>query len=389
MLNRLFFQGVAAAASLLALGVSAQDQQACNGYAEFCSRPYSDLTYVLTHNSYAYMANPAANQQCDISAQLTDGVRALRLSAVKPDNSSDIHLCHTSCSFLDDGPAQDTLSTLATWLKDNPNEVLTVMWNVPNQDFWASDFQAPYEASGILEYAHVQEQQNLTWPTLQDLITSGKRLINFVDVNADQNSVPWLHSQYDYVFETPYDNKNESSFTCTIDRPENPVNPQQMMYGMNHFLYGSLPWGDNVIQIPQSGSASVTNSHDSLMLQANECNQAFGARPNFLIVDFYNRGQTLEIAAELNNVTYDSSKELVCDKSSTNTGSDNSDSAASSLQIFISSPFIATLLLVGLVMTFIPIHCGARIHVMKDRDKATTIWAIRPPSSSGRRADHP
>ncbi|KAI8141574.1 PLC-like phosphodiesterase [Fennellomyces sp. T-0311] len=346
MLSRLLVTGLLA--GLAAVGL-AQDQ-ACNGHPEFCSRSYSDLTYVLTHNSYAYTANPAANQQCPISAQLEDGVRALKLSAVKS-NTSEMHLCHTSCSILDAGPAQDTLTSIASWLKDNPNEVLTIMWNAPNNDFTANDFTAPYEASGILEYAYVQNQQNLTWPTLQELISSGKRLINFLDINADQGAVPWLHAQYDYVFETPYDNRNESSFSCTIDRPSNPADASNMMYGMNHFLYGVLPWGENVIQIPQSGSANVTNAEGSLLKQANDCTQTFGRRPNFLIVDFYNRGHTLQITAELNNVTYDTSKELVCDKSSSQSGGGNDDSAANSL-IFISTPFTTILLLVGLIMTF-------------------------------------
>ncbi|KAI7848707.1 PLC-like phosphodiesterase [Circinella umbellata] len=341
----------ATVASLFALNVvSAQGQQACNGYSEFCSRSYSDLTYVLTHNSYAYSASPAANQQCDIKAQMTDGVRALRLSAVKSENDTDLHLCHTTCSILDAGKAQDTLSNISGWLKENPNEVLTIMWNVPNNDMYAKDFQASYEASGILEYAHVQSPQNLTWPTLQEMISSGKRLVNFVDINADQNTIPWLHSEFDYVFETPYDNQNETSFECVIDRPETPpANVDQMMYGMNHFLYGQLPWGGNTIQIPQSGSASVTNGEGSLLKQANDCNQAFGSRPNFLIVDFYNRGNTLEIAAKLNNVTYDTSKQLECDKANPNSSGDNTDSAATSL--FITTPALS-LMLVGLAMTF-------------------------------------
>ena len=152
------------------------------------------------------------------------------------------------------------------------------------------------------------------------------------------------------MFETPYDNQNETSFQCVIDRPETPpANVNEMMYGMNHFLYGQLPWGGNTIQIPQSGSANVTNGEGSLLKQANDCSKAFGSRPNFLIVDFYNRGNTLEIAAHLNNVTYDSSKQLECDKVNPNTSGDNTDSAATSL--FITTP-VLSLMLVGLVMTF-------------------------------------
>lgn len=168
-------------------------QQQCNGYSEFCSKPYNELTYVLTHNSYAYSANPASTQLCAISSQLADGVRALKLSAVKPENStsSSMHLCHTSCSILDAGPATDTLSKIASWLKDNPDEVLSIFWNIPNQDFDASDFQSPYQSSGLLEYAHVQQANNYTWPTLGEMISSGKRLVNYIESGADQASVPW------------------------------------------------------------------------------------------------------------------------------------------------------------------------------------------------------
>lgn len=170
-------------------------QQACNGYSELCSKSYGELTYVVTHNSYAFTANAASNQQCPPTTQLDDGVRGLKLSAVKPTNSSGssdkIHLCHTSCNILDAGPAQDTLTNITSWLKSNPNEVITIMWNIPNQDFQASDFESVYKESGLLDLSYTQADGNMTWPTLQEMITSGKRVVNFVDVNSDQGSVPW------------------------------------------------------------------------------------------------------------------------------------------------------------------------------------------------------
>lgn len=169
-------------------------QQQCNGHAEFCSKRYSELTYVLTHNSYAYTENPASTQMCDISAQLADGVRGLKLSALKTNSSSSdntIHLCHTSCSILDAGPAVNTLSAITSWVKDNPNDILTIFWNNPNYDFHASDFVDPYTQSGLVNYSYIQSPYNTTWPTLQEIIASGKRVINFLDVNADQKNVPW------------------------------------------------------------------------------------------------------------------------------------------------------------------------------------------------------
>ena len=111
-------------------------QQLCNGFAEYCNKPYNSLTYILTHNSYGFAANPAANQLCPTDTQLTDGVRGLKLSAISANNSTtpgiasdSIQLCHTACSILNAGPAVNTLITIANWVKSNPNEVVTIMWN--------------------------------------------------------------------------------------------------------------------------------------------------------------------------------------------------------------------------------------------------------------------
>ena len=48
----------------------------CNGYAEFCDRKYSNITYVVAHNSPFHKAhNAASNQDFDVTIQLNDGIR--------------------------------------------------------------------------------------------------------------------------------------------------------------------------------------------------------------------------------------------------------------------------------------------------------------------------
>lgn len=48
----------------------------CNGYAEFCDRKYSNVTYVVAHNSPFHIAhNAASNQDFDVTTQLNDGIR--------------------------------------------------------------------------------------------------------------------------------------------------------------------------------------------------------------------------------------------------------------------------------------------------------------------------
>ncbi|KAI8342990.1 PLC-like phosphodiesterase [Chlamydoabsidia padenii] len=334
-------------ATLLAAAVNTiSAQQACNGYSQLCSVPYHKVSTIVTHNSYGFAANPAANQACSVSTQLDDGVRGLKFSAVLPSNVSasdpanNIHLCHTSCTILDAGPAKDTLSEIGTWLKNNPNEVVTIMWNTPNNKaFKATDFQAMYEAAGLVDLSYTQPNGNNTWPTLQQMITSGKRLVTFTDLGGDQKQVPWLLSEFNYVFETPYDNSNENSFKCTIDRPGEPSDPDNMMYVMNHFLYGSLNLGGTAIEIPQKGKANITNG-DSLLNQAKDCQSAFGRYPTFLEVDFFNYGNTLQIVAQLNNVTYNNTPLKCNQQTSSNGGGAGTTSGASLTSSSMYSPLI-------------------------------------------------
>ncbi|KAL7335093.1 hypothetical protein PS15p_200623 [Mucor circinelloides] len=310
-------------------------QQVCNGHAEFCDKPYDTLTYLLTHNAYGYVANPAANQACPANTQLTDGVRGLKLSAIKSSNATtagstadSIQLCHTSCSILNAGAAVDTLKVITEWVKNNPNEVVTIMWN--NLGGFTTDaFAAAYNASGLTEYSHVQAYGNFTWPTLAEMIASGKRVVNFMDEGTDTSALPWLLPEWNFVFETPYDNHNESAFSCVIDRPAQPDNPTEVMYVMNHFLYGTLTLGTTVIEIPQKGTSNVTNGESSLLKQAQACTQTFGRQPNFLEIDFYNKGDALKIAAQLNNVTYTAPSQLQCDIYEANAASSQSRSSSS------------------------------------------------------------
>lgn len=177
--------------SLLALAGLAMAQQACNGYSSLCSKSYNQVSYLTTHNSYAYISNVGQNQHYDVQTQLNDGIRGLKLSAVRSANYTGVELCHTACHMLDAGTAHGTLGVIASWLKTNPNEVVTIMWNNVG-NFTASELQSEYQqASGIMDYLYVQPDNNYTWPTLSDMINSGKRLVNFMDINADQTTVPW------------------------------------------------------------------------------------------------------------------------------------------------------------------------------------------------------
>src|SRR5207245_241612 len=126
----------------------------------------------------------------------------------------------------------------------------------------------PFQAAGLDTYAHIQTPVgNSTWPTLRQMIRDNKRLVVFVDEGDHQAAIPWLHSEYDYVWETPYSfYVNTVNFNCSVDRP--PFNPQ-LMQVMNHFVSGNITiWGMN-LEVPTMNGSIVANQLSSLQSQLN------------------------------------------------------------------------------------------------------------------------
>lgn len=61
-----------------------KNTQPCNKHVEFCDRSYGKITYVGAHNSPFVRPNSAAaNQNLDVIAQLNDGIRMRRFTALR------------------------------------------------------------------------------------------------------------------------------------------------------------------------------------------------------------------------------------------------------------------------------------------------------------------
>ncbi|KAF9921015.1 hypothetical protein FBU30_008986 [Linnemannia zychae] len=289
------------ASTMLLSGADAQGQL-CNGYAELCAKPYNEVSYPTTHNAYAYTPPGAlaANQDNDIPTQLKDGIRAFMLDAynVPSGGTDDIELCHSSCNLLDAGPLSKVLGQIKTFMDKNPNEVITIFWENAGK-LAPARFQTVYQAAGLNDYLYTQPAGSTTFPTLGEMIASKKRLLNFVDDGADA-SVPWLMSEYDFIFETPWQIAKGAEWPCTVDRPKG---QERGMYVLNHFVSGLLTIGSETYDVPQSGLAPQTNGPD-LATHANKCTQTFNKLPSFVAVDFYQQGSLLSIVAQLNGVEW-------------------------------------------------------------------------------------
>ncbi|KXS96970.1 hypothetical protein AC578_5535 [Pseudocercospora eumusae] len=294
----------------------------CNGFPDFCARKYSNITQVTAHNAaFAVKNNAASNQELSITDQLNDGIRMLQ-GQVHWENNT-MWNCHTSCSELNAGPWQDELETLRDWLQSHPYDVVTIL--IGNSDTTdVENFVPAITNAGLLPYVYEPAyvpQYRSQWPTLGEMIIKNQRLVIFMDYEADQSRVPYILDEFTHMWETPFSPVNQS-FPCTIQRPPDlneTLARENYMYMANHNLNTAvdlssigLGSGDTIL-IPNTAEINLTNGQQNQFGRLGatnlNCTHHWGVPPNFLLVDYYNRGSpqpgsVFHVAAAANGVKY-------------------------------------------------------------------------------------
>jgi len=274
----------------------------CNGSPDLCDRSFGNVTFVGAHDSYAVgINNFATNQDYNITQQMNDGIRMLQMQT--HNQSGVIQLCHTSCALYNGGPLSTYLGTVKSWLDANPNEVLSLLI-VNSDDFPPTAFDTVFKSVGLdtMSYAPPSASIPATqWPTLGSLIDSGKRLLTFMDAEADFTSVPYIIDEFTNIWESPYD--VTTTFDCSVNRTKGDSSTE--MYLINHFL-DTLILGEPAPDPSQANQTNAVSGTNSLGAQFELCVSEYGRNPNFMLVDFYEYGggSVFEVAATANGVTY-------------------------------------------------------------------------------------
>jgi hypothetical protein len=293
----------------------------CNNSPQLCDRSYGNITHLGAHdspfvsnasNSYAI----AGNQFYTSPVQLDGGVRLLtgqiQVNAAAP---TELRLCHTACALYDGGTLVDWLSSIKSWLDQNPNDVVSLLF-VNGAGASSAAVDSTFKASGISKYAFAPSFTSppdpSSWPTLSSLISANTRLITFIDsLPSGDTGVPHILSEFTYVFENPYNVTSPGGFSCDPQRPPSLASASQalasnMLFLQNHFLDYAL--GTTGITVPNVTYSNTTNSPDaslvgSLASAASQCAGVYGRAPNFLLVDWFNNGPALATVDALNGVT--------------------------------------------------------------------------------------
>jgi hypothetical protein len=306
----------------------------CNGHAELCARPFDEVSFVATHNSMAAAGLAGwylAEQGWDVIPQLDNGVRALLVdvwygrdagggrvrtsarsyaealqvatetvgpevvqSALRvidavapgePQGPEALFLCHGLCetgatSF------DDSLRDIRSWLNTNPDEVMTIF---VEDHVDAADVGKAVEAAGLADYVYTPVKGQ-PFPTLGDMIRSGKRLVVMLE-EGDGRPVgyPWLVSGFEFVQETPYTFPTVESFSCAENRGE----VDAPLLQVNHWLSGFTSLVTDAQQV---------NTADVLGARVEQCKQERGLRPTFVAVNYADIGDVMAVVDRLNGV---------------------------------------------------------------------------------------
>lgn len=258
----------------------------CNGEAALCERRFDEVAFPCTHNAFAALEEGFqqlnGNQNHGVARQLEDGVRCMMLDV--QDDAGETVLCHGPCN-LGRLNHLELLLDIAAFLDAHPDEVLTIIYQ---DDIAADRIVVDLEDSGLAARTFTHKPGE-PWPTLAALIDADTRLL----VTAENGGPPpdYYHHVWDLTWDTPYTFHSIEEFNCSLNRGA----IDNELFLVNH-------WVSSVIDTPSQPDANTANAFDVLYGRAAQCQKEAGQLPNFLAVDFYDRGDLFAAVRALNGL---------------------------------------------------------------------------------------
>lgn len=273
---------------------------------------YSEQTFIGTHDSAAIRTKDnnwslSGNQYFNVSTQLAAGVRLLQAQGHRnPDGGDEIRLCHFNCALMDGGSLDEHLATVKAFLERYEDEVVTLLFvntGVPLRSWAKAFFDAGLD---VMSYRPSTDKRggNMRtgdWPLISEMVAANKRLVTFISSGADEDLVPFILPEFDYLFETNFGIESPDQYTCLPARPQFPGNfiPDRLSL-VNHFLYAKFLG----FRFPNASYAGTTNAAGFHVGEMGEhavrCREMYGKRPNFFLVDFFNEGDVFDVEWGMN-----------------------------------------------------------------------------------------
>jgi hypothetical protein len=277
----------------------------CNGDPAVCGVGYDSVAFPTAHAAMAYAFPPFAcpAQDLTVRSQLDRGVRALDLEVHTTtdlgDGAATLALCRGDCAS-GELPASVALSDVSAFLAVNPREIVTLLFEGGAD---AGQLEAALVAAGLDGVAWSPGDGG-TWPTLQQMITAGTRVVVLADVTG--SPPPWMLPLWTEVAETGRAFVSPASMTCDITRGS----PSAPLLLLNELLVdgeggstgaggeGGLPLGPGC---DDPALAQVVNAEPFFKNRVAACQQQRGRKPTFVSVDFFEDGDLSGAIRALND----------------------------------------------------------------------------------------
>jgi hypothetical protein len=313
---------------------AATPPQTCNGFAALCARPYDTVAFPATHNSMAAADQPGwffAEQPDGIVAQLNAGISTLLIdtwlgratnragvvrtvgglhaqavaqsdaafgshavaaalrvrdaTGLTPTGPAEPYLCHGLCE-LGATRWEPVMADLKTWMADHPRQVVTLF--IQDEGVTPAQTDGVFRQAGLLPHVHTQTEGQ-AWPTLGEMISSGRRLVVFMEKQDGSATYPWQMPAFTWTQDTPYKFTTAASFTC--DRLRGRADSPLLL--VNHWLTNPAS---------RVTDAATVNGWNVLWPRVSACREERGRIPNFVAVDYYDEGDLFAVVDQLNGV---------------------------------------------------------------------------------------
>lgn len=274
-------------------------------------RPFNQLTFATTHNSFAYYTPILRNQDKNIGTQLRDGVGGLMLDL--HEYKGRVFVCHESCT----NPINTKIYSLANWfnedilphMQQHPEAILTVFFEdqVTKAQLEAELKLSPGLANMTFDPASWPDSAE--WPTARQMIAKGQRILLFTDSTSNHgtfnvgNGKATVMLDRDAMVENNW-NLGDTIFSHNWSCDNHPFKPA---LNNKQVKFSGKRWPSLFLmnQFHSQGETLHARSDNNLSnlwkRVENKCRAKTDRTPNFIAVDFYHQGDALEYAATLSH----------------------------------------------------------------------------------------
>ena len=194
-----------------------------------------------------------------------------------------LYFCHGFCE-LGAYPVAPALREVRDFVVAHPDEVIII---IVEDAVTPEDLACGIRKGRICNF-DLHRQRAPQWPTLRQLIESGRRVLVFTE--SGRPGVPWLRPAFETFRETPYSFHKVEDFSCRANRGGDAGSLMQI----NHWI--------DTTPTPKPSNAAIVNAYPFLLARAEKCAAERQHVPNIIAVDFYQTGDLFAVVNKLNGV---------------------------------------------------------------------------------------